>query len=266
MHVERPVPRRSCLVVPNRFAEGGVARLANDCDDQSHLRVNAAEFVDAGDSADGEHVGGGAHVDAALPGKIQYIVKAAPHDRLEALVDQILGPEVPAAILYPLEVRDRHATGVGEDVRDNEHAVLVKNGIGRSRCRAVGSLTDDPRLDVTRVPRGDDVLQGGGKQHIDVERQQIGTRYDFRLAVSIERPILFYVGNGIIDVDALLVVQRDRSISDRDDLATLARQKLGRDRADVAKALNRDGRSFHRHHARLLRVDRVSHRAPPVCQ
>ena len=51
-----------------------IARLAHDRDDQSHLRVDAAESVNAGHSADREHVGRGAHVHATLAREVEHIV------------------------------------------------------------------------------------------------------------------------------------------------------------------------------------------------
>ena len=82
LNFERPIPRRSCLVVPDRFAQRRIARLAHNRDDQPHLRVDAAEPVNAGHPADSEHVRRGPHVHAPLPRETEHIVKAALHDRL----------------------------------------------------------------------------------------------------------------------------------------------------------------------------------------
>ncbi len=66
INVERPISRRSSLVITDRLTERSVASLANDRDDQSHLRVDAAKPVDRGDPADREHVSGGSHIHAVL--------------------------------------------------------------------------------------------------------------------------------------------------------------------------------------------------------
>ena len=65
------------------------------------------------------------------------------HLRLEALVHFVFLPEVAVAILHPLEVRRRHAAGVGEDVGDDEDAALVQVLVRVRRGRAVGPFGDD---------------------------------------------------------------------------------------------------------------------------
>ena len=50
------------------------------------------------------------------------------HLGLEPLVHFLFRPEVPVAVLHPLEVGRRHAAAVGEDVRHDEDAALVEDG------------------------------------------------------------------------------------------------------------------------------------------
>ena len=47
------------------------------------------------------------------------------HLRFEALVHFLFGPEVPVAVLHPLEIRSGDAGAVGEDVGDDEDAAVV---------------------------------------------------------------------------------------------------------------------------------------------
>ena len=75
------------------------------------------------------------------------------HDLLELRVDDRLAPVVAVEVLDPLEVADRHAAGVAQDVRDQEHAVLGQDLVGVGRGRAVGGLGDERGLDVAGVAR-----------------------------------------------------------------------------------------------------------------
>ena len=139
------------------------------------------------------------------------------------------GPEIPTAILHPFEVRDGDAAGVGQNVGDDEDAVLIQYGV---RCRGSGpvrALTDYARLDVARVLGRDHVFQRGGKKHVDVERQQLGAGDRVSLIVAFERSVLLHVGDGVIDVDSVRIVQRHGAIADRNDLAAFAGKQLRRD-------------------------------------
>ena len=75
------------------------------------------------------------------------------HDLLELGVDDGLAPVVAVEVLDPLEVADGDATGVAQDVGDQEHPVLEQDLVGLGRRRAVGGLGDEPGLDVAGVAR-----------------------------------------------------------------------------------------------------------------
>ena len=74
-------------------------------------------------------------------------------------------------VLDPLEVADRHAAGVAQDVRDQEHAVVVQDLVGLGRGRPVGRLGHDLGLDPMRVALRDLVLERGRHQDLAVELQ-----------------------------------------------------------------------------------------------
>ena len=137
VHVERPVAARARFILANRSGEVGVARFADDGHDEPHrhvahqrsahgdarrqrraLRIDAAQPVHRGDAADRQHVRRRAHVDLVLLRQLEHVGEAPAHDVGEPLVDRLFRPEVAAAILHPLEVRDRDAAGVGENVRE----------------------------------------------------------------------------------------------------------------------------------------------------
>src|SRR5438874_2400145 len=85
---------------------------------------------------------------APPPRELIHGIEALAHDVGEPVVDGVLRPEVPAAVLHPLEVRHRDAAGVREDVRNDEHALLVKNGIRARGGWTIRAFADDLRADL----------------------------------------------------------------------------------------------------------------------
>ena len=63
-----------------------------------------------------------------------------------------------------------------------------------------------------------------------------------RLVEALQGPVLCDVGDGRVGVDAVLGSEGAVYVGDRDDLAALLAQELGREGAGVAEALDRDGR------------------------
>ena len=53
-------------------------------------------------------------------------------------------PEVRLDVLHPFEVRDDNTAGIGEDVRQDEHAARVELGVRLGGERCVGALRDRP--------------------------------------------------------------------------------------------------------------------------
>ena len=53
---------------------------------------------------------------------VEHLAERLDHDLLELGVDDRLAPVVAVEVLDPLEVADRHAAGVAQDVGDQEHA------------------------------------------------------------------------------------------------------------------------------------------------
>ena len=77
------------------------------------------------------------------------------------LVDDLLAPVVAVEVLHPLEVADRHAAGVAQDVGDQEDAAPEEDLVRLGRRRAVGGLGDDLGLDPLGVVGRDLVLERG---------------------------------------------------------------------------------------------------------
>jgi alkylhydroperoxidase family enzyme len=134
---------------------------------------------DRADALDRDDVGGDAHVDLVLDGCLQHRIERLAHLLLEPLVDVLLFPEISIAILHPLEVRRRHAAGVGEDVGDDEDAFVVQELVRVRCCRPVGAFRDDLGLDERRVVHGDLILERGGNQHVNVKTPESVVRQRF---------------------------------------------------------------------------------------
>ena len=72
---------------------------------------------------------GGLFFDASLINRIP----GSDHLGLEFLIDALMAPVELLQILYPLEVRNRYAAGVGENVGNHDRAAPSKRLIG-ARC------------------------------------------------------------------------------------------------------------------------------------
>src|SRR5215472_8063481 len=122
---------------------------------------NSSSGVDSAVARGGRHplhrldVRGHAHRQVALQRDRQHLAEGPLHDRLQLLVDLVLGPEERLQVLHPLEVADRDPACVGQDVRHQEHAVLAQDRVGLGRGRPVGALDDQAGPDVARVARRD---------------------------------------------------------------------------------------------------------------
>src|SRR5579859_3124263 len=94
------------------------------------LGVKPAAFYGEGDSVKRHHIGGNAVVDVVLGGVGDDVVETVHHDFFQPLVNQILIPEVALPVLNPLEVGDRDAARVGQNVGDHEDFFLRQNRVG----------------------------------------------------------------------------------------------------------------------------------------
>src|SRR5437879_3079608 len=145
----------------------------------SLLLVGALSSVDAsllggvGYAIDGQHVGCDAVVDTMILGVRDDVVEAFGHDVVEALVDLGLGPEVAHAVLDPLEVAGGDAAGVGEDVGDDEDALVREDLVGDGGGGAVGALAENFAADALGVLAGDDVFGCGGDEDLAVVGEQL---------------------------------------------------------------------------------------------
>src|SRR5947209_7654990 len=161
-------------------------------------------------------------------------------DPVEALIDGGLVPEIPPAILHPLEIAYRDAAGIRQDVGDDKNALVIEDGIRPGGRGAIRTFADDLRLDLSRIAGGDDVLYGRRDQHFDIERQQVLLPDRFSSGESLEVAMLLDPGEGRIDVQAFGVVDCAGVVTRGHDDHALLRHQLCGDRAYVTEPLDGD--------------------------
>jgi len=204
------------------------------------LGVDAALFGGVGYAVDGQHVGGDAIVDIVGLGVGDYVAEALGHDIVEALVDFGLGPEVAHAILDPLEVAGGDAAGIGQDVGDDEDALVTEDLVGDGGGWAVGAFAEDLATDPFGVFAGDDVLGGCGDEDVALVGEEFMPVGGFGLAEAIDSSGLGAVFDERGDVDAIGVVESAVVLRNADDGVALFVKELGGVGADVAEALDDD--------------------------
>src|SRR5262249_46837965 len=152
--------------------------------------------------------------------------------------DLFLRPEIPVAVLYPLEIRRRDAAAVGEDVGDDHHTTFVQVFV-RVWCRGtVRAFDHDPGADVRRVGHRDLILERRGDQDVDLELEELFVRERFGVTKSRDRLVLANVIGQLGDVEAFRVVDAALPVGDADDLCALFGEQLGRDSPDVPESLD----------------------------
>src|SRR6185312_1244551 len=137
------------------------------------LGIEATRDRGVGDAADGDAIRSRAHGRLPLLVDVPGLVEGPGHDVAQLRVHLGLLPEVFLEALDPLEVRDDHAARVGEDVRQDQDALLLENLVPRRRDRAVRALADDLRLDLVGVLAGDPLFQSARREHVALEQQQL---------------------------------------------------------------------------------------------
>src|SRR5579864_493166 len=202
------------------------------------LGVDAAQFDREGYSIEGEHIRRCAVVDGVLFGVGDHVVEAVHHNLFQAIVDHLLIPEIALAILHPLEIRDRDAAGVGQNIRDHEDALLPEDGIGEVGSGTVGAFAQDFRSHFGRILGSDYVLARGGQEDIGFQEQSL-------LAVHVLASGEIGDGAGFLavlhkggNIQALRIIDGAVEFNDADDLESGAGHQLGRHATDVAESLD----------------------------
>ncbi len=82
------------------------------------LGVNSAFFQRKRDAVDRQHVRRDAVIHAVSFGVAHHFVETVLHHVLQAFVHFAFAPEKSLAVLHPLEIADRDAAGIGQNVRE----------------------------------------------------------------------------------------------------------------------------------------------------
>src|ERR1700677_4115825 len=165
------------------------------------------------------------------------IGEAFGHDGVETLVDLGLGPEVAHAVLHPLEVAGGDAAGIGEDVGDDEDALVGEDLVGDGGGGAVGAFAEDFATDSVGVFAGDDVFSRRGDEDFAVVGEELAGVGGIGLGEAGDGAGALAVLDEGGDVDAVFIVEAAVELDDADDGVALLGQELGGVGADVAKAL-----------------------------
>ena len=135
-------------------------------------------------------------------GVAHHVVEAVAQDGLQLLVHNRFFPEVPLSVLHPLKVAGGHASGVGQNVRHNEDALLRQDLVGNSGGGPVGALYNNARLHLIRIAAGDHVLCRRGDQNLAIRHQQLLAGRGLSAAESKNRIIAILVLEQLMDIDA----------------------------------------------------------------
>src|SRR5215510_4395371 len=84
-----------------------------------------------GDAIDCQDVGACAHIDAEMLSLLVHLVKSLANGRFKRVIDPIFAPEERILILHPLVIADRHAASVSQDIRNQQHTVVLEYAIRR---------------------------------------------------------------------------------------------------------------------------------------
>ena len=194
--------RRGCRIVRFRTVKARLPERRHNPDRAADSRVHPAHLRDRRHAVDRDDVGCRSQVGLVFDRRLQHVVEGFHHLRLEPLVHFLLFPEISVAILDPLEVGGRDAAGVGEDVRNHEDTALVQLAMRFGGRRAVGALGDDLGLDHRGVLFGDLVLERGGDEHVDVEREELVVLDRVPSREAVDRLVLSRVLDHLGDVEA----------------------------------------------------------------
>src|SRR5690606_11823537 len=130
----------------------------------------------------------------------------SPHHGFKTLVDFLLGPVEAGEVLHPLEIADRDAAGIGQDVGNDQGAVGGKNVVGFGGGGAVGALDDDLgayRVGIVFVQLA---FQRGGDQQFGFQRPEFGGRQDVGVGGAGHTAMFFDMLEQRQDIEAAVIV------------------------------------------------------------
>eukprot|EP01137_Pigoraptor_chileana_P004125 Opistho-2@45391 len=142
-------------------------------------------------------------------------------------------------VLEPLKVRHGDTSGVEEEIRNDNNALLHENVVASWGAGSVSSLADDLRLNVVCIAFVDLTLKGGRNEHIALSLENVERVLGvLGLGVALPRLVSAEVCVRILNINAVLVEDAAVVFSNGDHLATSALQEHSGVVADVTKSLD----------------------------
>src|SRR5438093_337184 len=151
------------------------------------------------------------------------------------------GPQKCLQTLYPLEVRNDHAAGVAENIRDHENFVpaLFENPVCLWCSRTVGCLGKDTAFELTSVLSVNHSIDRGWNKDVARQSEEF---LGIDMVVLSERPQISLLKHMLLrgfHINSLRIVDRCGVIADPDDFdAAFVGERQSCDRADVAESLH----------------------------
>src|SRR5690242_676440 len=115
--------------------------------------------------------------------------------------------------LYPLEITDRDATRVGQDIGDDGYATLQQDTLCLRGGRTVSCLYNQTSLDSRCVTMRDLVLQRSWYQNVAREFQQFPVGYRICAGQANQAAMLACVAQGDAGIDAVAVIHASSDIA-----------------------------------------------------
>ena len=86
------------------------------------------------------------HADSLFLRHREHSVESIRHFFVKALDNFVPAPVEIHVILNAFEIGNGYATGITEEIRNDEHITAVENNIRLGRCRPIGTFRDDSDL------------------------------------------------------------------------------------------------------------------------
>src|ERR1017187_8627627 len=113
-------------------------------------------------------------------GSFPAISKGFNHGFISTFDHFFQSPVVTVAILNPFIIRNRNAAAIGENIRDDNDAFVLKNLVGISSSRAIGTFHYQLGFYFMNIMLSNLVFQSTWSQQINIQFQQIFIGNAFR--------------------------------------------------------------------------------------
>src|SRR6266850_3458666 len=210
-------------------------------------RIDPSHACVIGHAVYRQHVSRSACVDRMSIRITAEIIEAGDHRILQALIDDILPPEISHSILYPFKIRNGDASGVSQNVGDHKDTFLVKYFVRRGRGGPIRSFCQNLALDSIRVLRSNLILGGSRNKHVTLKLQELAVCYPFNPIKIFKRACGLKMLQRSWNVDAGRIVDASMDVRNRNDFITSLVKQQGTDAPDIPRSLDYDPRRLRRH-------------------